>query len=149
VSHDLKYNESVGNPCKSASCSHLCLIIPNNGFRCSCPEGYSLSQGSTSNCDAGELAVCEIFWGNFREYFANFLRKWGNFCEYCELFAKFVGKFSRIFCELLASKNFRRGWQSLPIFIITNLVRFCRKYFESYRKYLANLNELSRFLIVK
>jgi hypothetical protein len=55
VSHDLKYNESVGNPCKSASCSHLCLIIPNNGFRCSCPEGYSLSQGSTSNCDAGEL----------------------------------------------------------------------------------------------
>jgi len=55
VSHNLKFNGSVMNPCKKASCSHLCLLIPNGGFRCSCPEGSTPSTGAPDKCDAGSL----------------------------------------------------------------------------------------------
>lgn len=62
VSHNLKFNGSVMNPCKKASCSHLCLLIPNGGFRCGCPEGSSSTSGAPDKCDSGEYAYLNMQW---------------------------------------------------------------------------------------
>lgn len=50
------------NPCKKASCSHLCLLIPNGGFRCGCPEGSSSTSGAPDKCDSGEYAYLNMQW---------------------------------------------------------------------------------------
>lgn len=42
----------MSNPCKKAGCSHLCLLIPNGGFRCACPENTNFRSGSVNSCDA-------------------------------------------------------------------------------------------------
>ncbi|XP_066250185.1 low-density lipoprotein receptor-related protein 2 [Euwallacea similis] len=54
VLHDLRYNVSVPNACKSNQCSHLCLIVPN-GHRCSCPDSSVMPSHKTKAeiiCDA-------------------------------------------------------------------------------------------------
>nr|QYY47504.1 vitellogenin receptor-2 [Pardosa pseudoannulata] len=35
----------VSNPCRSNNCSHMCLISPQTGYRCACPQGFRLSSG--------------------------------------------------------------------------------------------------------
>jgi low density lipoprotein-related protein 2 len=52
IYHPLKYNSSLYNPCKSSDCSHLCLLIPNGGYRCACPEGSVFREKSLSACEA-------------------------------------------------------------------------------------------------
>jgi low density lipoprotein-related protein 2 len=52
VYHSLKYNMTSNNPCRKSACSHLCLLIPNGGFRCSCPEGTNLRPSSSAQCEA-------------------------------------------------------------------------------------------------
>ncbi|XP_029461540.1 low-density lipoprotein receptor-related protein 2 isoform X2 [Rhinatrema bivittatum] len=50
IYHQHRYNHSVSNPCKDV-CSHLCLLRPR-GYTCSCPQGTSFIEGSTTECDA-------------------------------------------------------------------------------------------------
>ncbi|XP_015126789.1 low-density lipoprotein receptor-related protein 2 [Diachasma alloeum] len=53
VYHPLRYNTTLRPPCKSDSCSHLCVGIPS-GYRCLCPDsaGLRLPQSSERICDA-------------------------------------------------------------------------------------------------
>ncbi|XP_013781727.1 low-density lipoprotein receptor-related protein 2-like [Limulus polyphemus] len=46
-----KYNTSVLNHCKNASCTHLCLLIPR-GYRCSCPDGSNLLKSNQLSCNS-------------------------------------------------------------------------------------------------
>ncbi|XP_015843100.1 low-density lipoprotein receptor-related protein 2 [Peromyscus maniculatus bairdii] len=56
VFHQLRYNQSVSNPCKQV-CSHLCLLRPG-GYSCACPQGSGFLSGSTVACDAAsELPI--------------------------------------------------------------------------------------------
>lgn len=56
IFHQLRYNQSVSNPCKQV-CSHLCLLRPG-GYSCACPQGSDFVTGSTVQCDAAsELPV--------------------------------------------------------------------------------------------
>jgi hypothetical protein len=42
----------IKNPCKNASCSHLCLLSPSvQGFNCACPVGTTLSKNNFT-CDS-------------------------------------------------------------------------------------------------
>ena len=52
VFHALKYNTSLANPCDNGLCTHLCLLTPNNGYRCKCPMGVNFQRGSKNKCDA-------------------------------------------------------------------------------------------------
>lgn len=38
IYQEMKYNTSLKNPCQSAPCTHLCLLVPK-GYRCACPDG--------------------------------------------------------------------------------------------------------------
>lgn len=43
---------TVSNPCKTAACSHLCVIIPR-GYRCLCPDGSQPPSNANGHCSAG------------------------------------------------------------------------------------------------
>ncbi|CAL1294790.1 unnamed protein product [Larinioides sclopetarius] len=34
----------ANNPCRSNSCSHICLLAPLNTYRCACPPGFTLGR---------------------------------------------------------------------------------------------------------
>uniref|UniRef100_A0A8C6QUZ8 Low-density lipoprotein receptor-related protein 2 n=1 Tax=Nannospalax galili TaxID=1026970 RepID=A0A8C6QUZ8_NANGA len=56
IFHQLRYNQSVSNPCKQV-CSHLCLLRPG-GYSCACPQGSNFISGSAVECDAAsELPI--------------------------------------------------------------------------------------------
>ncbi len=55
VYQKFKYNVSLSNPCEFAQCSHLCLLIPLNQYRCSCPDGSHFQEDSTTVCTAGSV----------------------------------------------------------------------------------------------
>ncbi|XP_014788251.1 low-density lipoprotein receptor-related protein 2-like, partial [Octopus bimaculoides] len=46
-----KYPKTTSKCASEKTCSHLCLLIPN-GYRCACPDGSKLIEGSTTLCDA-------------------------------------------------------------------------------------------------
>lgn len=43
---------AVANPCKTTTCSHLCLLIPR-GYRCACPDGSPAPSSVTGRCSIG------------------------------------------------------------------------------------------------
>lgn len=55
ILHPLKYNTTLKNPCAQDShpCSHLCLLVPGERFRCACPSGQNFVDGQKQLCDAG------------------------------------------------------------------------------------------------
>lgn len=93
IFHQLRYNQSVSNPCKQV-CSHLCLLRPG-GYSCACPQGSDFVTGSTVQCDAAsELPVtmpppCRCMHGGNCYFDENELPKCkcssGYSGEYCEV----------------------------------------------------------------
>uniref|UniRef100_A0A8C5KSR3 Low-density lipoprotein receptor-related protein 2 n=1 Tax=Jaculus jaculus TaxID=51337 RepID=A0A8C5KSR3_JACJA len=93
IFHQLRYNQSVTNPCKQV-CSHLCLLRPG-GYSCACPQGSSFLSGSTVECDAAiELPItmpppCRCMYGGNCYFDENGLPKCkcssGYTGEHCEL----------------------------------------------------------------
>ncbi|XP_076061029.1 low-density lipoprotein receptor-related protein megalin isoform X2 [Oratosquilla oratoria] len=50
---NMRYNTSVTSICETQGpCSHLCLIVPNQGHRCACPDHNGPKSSYTSSCDA-------------------------------------------------------------------------------------------------
>ncbi|XP_052581109.1 low-density lipoprotein receptor-related protein 2 isoform X1 [Peromyscus californicus insignis] len=93
IFHQLRYNQSVSNPCKQV-CSHLCLLRPG-GYSCACPQGSGFLSGSTVACDAAsELPIsmpppCRCMHGGSCYFEENDLPKCkcssGYNGEYCEV----------------------------------------------------------------
>ena len=56
VVHNLRYNMTLLNPCRdgATSCSHLCVLIPDRGARCQCPDGQDFVDRDQNICDAGK-----------------------------------------------------------------------------------------------
>jgi hypothetical protein len=43
---------TVKNPCEGAPCTHLCLPMPGDAYRCECPQGVQLGEGG--QCSAAQ-----------------------------------------------------------------------------------------------
>ena len=55
VFHSQKMPRLSHNPCLNATCSHLCLIKPNNNYECSCPDNSKFLENYLYTCDSGKL----------------------------------------------------------------------------------------------
>ena len=55
IYHQLRYNTSLIDPCRSSGCTHLCVAV-HGGYRCLCPESSRPRQphASQMRCDATE-----------------------------------------------------------------------------------------------
>jgi hypothetical protein len=62
VYHSYKIPTSTNNPCSNgtSSCSHLCLLKPNNDFECVCPDNSKLVESDLFTCDAGKSIINKI-----------------------------------------------------------------------------------------
>ena len=50
---NFNFNLKVPNPCSNDSCSHLCLLKPNNDFECACPDNTNFIESNLFTCNAG------------------------------------------------------------------------------------------------
>ena len=55
VFHSQKMPRLSHNSCLNATCSHLCLIKPNNNYECSCPDNSKFLENYLYTCDSGKL----------------------------------------------------------------------------------------------
>ena len=44
--------DGLDNACSNGSCSHLCLLKPNNDFECACPDNSNFLPSDLFTCDA-------------------------------------------------------------------------------------------------
>ncbi|XP_022104410.1 low-density lipoprotein receptor-related protein 2-like isoform X2 [Acanthaster planci] len=64
VLHPLRQDQSLVNPCGSnnGGCSHLCLLAPEGGYTCTCPDNFILStdgQNCLANCSVLEYRCAD------------------------------------------------------------------------------------------
>lgn len=68
------------SPC-DGSCSHLCLLYPGS-FRCACPFGMSLEDGSNTTC-IGKLMLSISFF--FNEFVQQYFRVSGTQASFSQI----------------------------------------------------------------
>lgn len=53
IFHPSKVPKNIKNPCENSTCSHLCLLKPNNDYKCACPDGTNFLNDDLYTCDSG------------------------------------------------------------------------------------------------
>lgn len=92
VYHSQKMPKITSNPCANATCSHLCLIKPNNQYECACPDNTRFLENDLFTCDSGlaepmaaPLACncinCWCTYSNVGVHFKCYPGWEGNYCQ--------------------------------------------------------------------